>query len=59
MSHYRSYFAARALEERQLAMASIDPRVRRVHLEMAARYTLSAAANATVEIPPEKEQRTA
>jgi hypothetical protein len=40
-----SYFAARADEERRLAMASADARVRRTHLEMAARYAVAAGAD--------------
>ena len=32
------YYAMRAGEERRLAMASTDSNVRRIHLEMAARY---------------------
>jgi hypothetical protein len=32
------YYAARAVEERRLAMASGDPAVRAIHLEMAERY---------------------
>ena len=38
MSDNKQYFAARAIEERRLAMASGDHKVRAVHLEMAARY---------------------
>lgn len=40
-----SYYAARATEARRLAMASADPKVRRIHLEMAARYAILAGAN--------------
>jgi hypothetical protein len=32
------YHAARAVEERRLAMAAKDPKVRAIHLEMADRY---------------------
>lgn len=32
------YYAARAVEERRLAMASADPKVRAVHLELAEKY---------------------
>ena len=49
MSPSSSYFAVRANEERRRAMASADPRVRRIHLEMAARYAVAAGADATVE----------
>ena len=38
MSDNKQYFAARAIEERRLAMASGDQKVRSVHLEMATRY---------------------
>ena len=61
MSPDPSYYAARATEERRLAMASTDSKVRRIHLEMAAKYASLAGADAvpTSEIPPETEQRTA
>lgn len=45
MSDDQSYFAARAAQERRLAMASADLNVRRIHLEMAAKYLALAAAN--------------
>ena len=32
------YYAARAIEERRLAMASADQKVRAIHLEMAEKY---------------------
>jgi hypothetical protein len=38
MSHDRYYCAARAAEERNLANASANPKVRKIHLEMVARY---------------------
>jgi len=41
----RYYDAARAAEERRLAMASINLKVRAIHLEMAARYGDRAEAN--------------
>lgn len=61
MSDDPSYYAARAIEERRLAMASADLNVRRVHLEMAAKYAVLAGPDATLidEGPPETEQRTA
>ena len=37
------YFAARAVEERRLAMAAADPKVRSIHLEMASKYAALAA----------------
>lgn len=45
MSDQPSYFAARAIEERRIAMSSADPKVRAIHLEMAAKYALLAGAN--------------
>ena len=61
MSQDQAYFAARAIEERRLAMAAIDPNVRRVHLELAAEYALRAGANPNVPLEgwPEEDQRTA
>ena len=38
LSRHSEYFAARAIEERRMAMASTDEHVRSVHLEMAERY---------------------
>jgi hypothetical protein len=60
MSDDPSYYAARAAEERRLAMASADKRVRRVHLEMAAKYAALAGANVTYtdESPSEPQQKT-
>lgn len=61
MSSDPSYYAARATEERRLAMASSDPKVRRIHLDMAAKYAILAGADAIPggAAPPENEQRTA
>ena len=55
------YYARRADEERRHAMASADRKVRRIHLEMAARYAVLAGADAISidEVPPEAEQRRA
>jgi len=36
------YFAARAVEERRLAMATTDARARAAHLELAERYAVLA-----------------
>lgn len=47
MSQDPAYYAARATEERRLAMAATDPRVRRVHLEMAAEYAILAGIDVT------------
>lgn len=55
MSDNKQYFAARAIEERRLAMASGDHKVRTVHLEMAARYDeLSQQEDASEDV---QEQR--
>ena len=40
MSNDHSYFAERAIEERRLAVAATDANARRVHLELAAQYTM-------------------
>ena len=47
MSLDPTYCIARAIEERHLAMACEDDQVRRVHLELAAEYTLEARAQVT------------
>ena len=39
-----AYFSRRANEERVAAMKAADPRARKVHLEMAARYDELACA---------------
>jgi hypothetical protein len=54
MSDDPEYYAARAIEERRLAMAAADPRVRRAHLELAAQYALQAGDEAT--LPEDKDQ---
>lgn len=60
MSLERSYFATRATEERRLAMASADPKVRRIHLEMAAKYAVLAGANPVMdEVPADQGRQTA
>jgi hypothetical protein len=59
MSKDSSYFAARAEQERRLAMASADLHVRRIHMEMAAEYAARVSATASSEMPPEPEQKTA
>lgn len=45
MLHDRYYDAARAAEERSLAMASVSLKVRAIHLDMAARYDARVEAN--------------
>lgn len=52
-----SYYAARAIEERRLAMAAADPKVRRVHLELAAKYAELAGGGG--QILAEQGQQTA
>ena len=58
MSGDPSYYAARATEERRLAMASVDTKVRRIHLEMAAKYAALVGDHPN-ELPTESEQKTA
>ena len=59
MSQDHSYFAARAVEERRLAMTASDPSVRRVHLDLAARYALQAGPKADLIHNPEDVRRSA
>ena len=62
MSHDPSYYAARAIEERRLAMTASNPAVRRVHLELAAQYALRAGTLSEInpaEQTPEGNRRTA
>ena len=61
MSDDPFYYAARATEERRLAMASESSKIRKIHLEMAARYAaLADATNTPVrEMVAEPEQKTA
>ena len=47
MSDNASYYAERAAEERRLAMASKDLKVRGIHLDMAGKYDGLAGANAS------------
>lgn len=42
LARHSDYFAARAAEERRMAMAAADSNVRAVHLEMAQRYDEAA-----------------
>ena len=51
MSHDPSYYAARAVEERRLAMASADAKVRAIHLEMALKYDALAGENGAAAPP--------
>lgn len=61
MSQDETYFAARATEERRLAMASTNPKVRRIHLRMAATYASLAGEDSAsdAEVREKLEQRTA
>lgn len=56
MSDSASYYAARAIEERRLAMAATNPSARAAHLEMAARYAELAGSDA-VPIPSEQPKQ--
>lgn len=44
MESDQAYFARRAGEERETALAAADPQVRGIHLELAERYALLSAA---------------
>jgi hypothetical protein len=46
LSRHPDYFAARAVEERRHAMASSDPKVRAIHLDLAEKYSQLAAMGA-------------
>lgn len=60
MSQDHAYYAARATQERRLAMAATNPAARRAHLELAAEYARLAGTNpALPEQAPGDEQRTA
>jgi hypothetical protein len=59
MSQDHSYYAARAIQERRLAMAATDPAVRRIHLELAAQYALRAGTNVMSEDMPQDGEQTA
>lgn len=45
MSSDSSYFASRAADERRLAAATVEPRARRAHLELAVRYASLAGVD--------------
>ena len=51
------YYAARAIEERRLAMAAKDSNVRSIHLEMAEKYDELAARGAQPSQSMEDQQR--
>lgn len=54
-----SYYTARAAEERRLAMASDSSNIRRIHLDMAARYDALAGPKIIDSVPTEARKRTA
>ena len=56
-SRHSEYFAARAVEERRMAMASKEAHVRNIHLEMAERYEQAAQADAGAGVQPAEEAR--
>lgn len=58
MSSDPQYYAARAMEERELAIAAPNANARRAHLEMAARYAALADAEVMGDLP-ESESRAA
>jgi hypothetical protein len=59
VSQDSSYYAARAIEERRLAMASTDAKVRAIHLEMASKYEALAGANVvSIEQAVTEQQQT-
>ena len=51
------YYAARAIEERRLAMAAKDSKVRSIHLEMAEKYDEFAARGAQPSQAMEGQER--
>lgn len=51
LSRSPDYYAARAVEERRLAMASNDATAREIHLEMAQKY--EQLANRDAVAPPQ------
>lgn len=59
LSRNPDYFAARAVEERRLAMTSADENVRAIHLEMADKYDQLAAGVAEPQQPVGASQKTA
>jgi hypothetical protein len=58
LSRNPDYFAARAIEERRLAMAASDSNARAAHLELAEQYSrLAKEAGAAPEPMAEEQQR--
>jgi hypothetical protein len=51
MINERYYHAARAAEERRIAMASVDLKVRAIHVELADRYDALVKGNPGAEVP--------
>ena len=51
------YYAARAIEERRLAMAAKDPNVRSIHLEMAEKYDqLAKGGDDRADVPGDQQR---
>ena len=54
---HSDYFAARAIEERRMAMAARDAHVRDIHLDMARRYEEAAQADDGATVQRSEEPR--
>lgn len=59
MSSDHQYYATRAVEERCLAISAENPKVRQVHLELAANYALLAGPKVSDNMRVESESRAA
>ena len=59
LSPHSEYFAARAVEERRMAMAAKNPHTRAIHLEMAERYADAAKASEVAPVQLEEDPRRA
>lgn len=60
LSRCPDYYAARAVEERRLAMAAKNPDVRAIHLQMAKKYAeLALHGEPAGPQQPDDEQQTA
>jgi hypothetical protein len=57
MSQDLDYFAMRAAEERQRALSAADPKARRVHLVLAAKYAMLAGPEASLSGDDELEMQ--
>ena len=56
---HSEYFAARAVEERRMAMAAKEKHVRDIHLELADRYEQAAKADAGAAVQQAEDPRLA